>query len=154
MFEVISKLSVMMQNKLEAETEGQVTIYKEGLEVLSLHEFAILHLPLLRRRTFVDMGVSSMADFVLVYHGAHEIKWPSFANIKYVQLPDDCLDAELPQTQNHKALLTRKGDHIYVDAVNVEKVLLSWCATAIVEKGILIHKLSDTSSDDSDVSLI
>ena len=155
MFEIVSKLSVLMQNKLEAETEGQVTIDKNGLESLSLIEFTILHLPLLKQRSFVDMGVSSMADFVLVYHGAHEIKWPCFANVRYVQLPDDCFDAELPQTQNHQKLLTRKGNHFYVEAINVEKFLLSWCATAIIENGLLFHKLSDTSSsEDSDVSLI
>ena len=151
MFEVVSKLSVLMQDKLEAETEGQVTIDKNGLESLSLKEFTILHLPLLRLRSFVDMGVSSMADFVLVYHGAHEIKWPCFANVRYVQLPDDCFDADLPQTQNHQKLLIRKGDHVYVEAINVEKVLLSWCATAILEKGLLFRFSDMSSSEDSDV---
>ena len=157
---IAGKLRSITEKQQAAKTDGDVTVafYPNRLTAT---DCVLLHSPLLW--SVVDMGITSMLDFIQVYYGGGRMRWPDFNGVKCVRVPDECLDIDfndaLPVDSQTTSMWYRLDDKIYVMARHIEKVALSWCAMNIRRRNeqyadILASLSSPDSSVESEVSLI
>ena len=126
---IAEKLRSITHEQRSSETDGDVTVAYYPEHLLAT-DCVILHSHLLW--SVVDMGITSMLDFVQVYYGGGRMRWPDFNRIKCVRVPADCLNVELtdalPIENRTSSSWFYLDGRIYVEARHIEKVALSWCA--------------------------